>query len=218
MHDLLGQGQDRAVPDRVTQDEGEQRVAPRVGLLIRSAKVVTSSGEFLCVIRDVSETGISARTFHPLPASDIVTFELQNGDRYDAEMVWQEEGKAGFRFLEQADLQRLVDSPSPFAKRQIRINLEVPAELDIAGRLMPTRMLDLSQQGAKVECPDRLPIHGRVTLRADGLPEIRAKIRWWRDGLCGLVFEDTMQFAELAHIVLDLQVGHGGGTCQKAAG
>ncbi len=54
------------------QDNGstngeEQRGAPRYTSLIRAAKLVCGQGEFVCVIRDVSATGVSLRTFHRLP-------------------------------------------------------------------------------------------------------------------------------------------------------
>ncbi len=42
----------------------EKRSDARFTSLIRAAKLVTSQGEFICVIRDVSATGISLRTFH----------------------------------------------------------------------------------------------------------------------------------------------------------
>ena len=46
------------------------RGAQRFTLLIRTAKLVCESGEYLCVIRDVSSTGVRLRLFHDLPADD----------------------------------------------------------------------------------------------------------------------------------------------------
>ena len=45
----------------------EQRVEPRFTLLIRAAKLIAGSDEFLVVVRDVSRDGLKVRTFHPLP-------------------------------------------------------------------------------------------------------------------------------------------------------
>ena len=45
----------------------EARSTTRYTLLVRAAKLVSSHGEFVCVIRDVSETGLSVRLFHGVP-------------------------------------------------------------------------------------------------------------------------------------------------------
>ena len=47
----------------------DQRAAPRFTLLIRAAKLVSAQGEFVCVIRDVSETGVSVRRLQGLRAA-----------------------------------------------------------------------------------------------------------------------------------------------------
>ncbi|KLE34844.1 hypothetical protein AAW00_08265 [Aurantiacibacter luteus] len=183
----------------------EQRAAQRYTLLIRAAKLVTREGEFLCVIRDASENGISMRIFHPLPEVANMVIELQNGDRYGVDLRWQEEDRAGFRFTSQADIARIIESPSRFSKRPVRLNLTAQAEIECMGRSEYATIQDISQQGAKVACSSRLALDQRVKLRADGLPDIFAKIRWRREGTCGLVFENTLQYGELARIAQALQ-------------
>ena len=78
---LPWRGDDREAPAREPWDEGEpareQRTAPRFTLLIRTAKLLSSSGEYLCVIRDVSSEGIKVRTFHQLPDGE--DFACRNG-------------------------------------------------------------------------------------------------------------------------------------------
>ena len=64
---------------------GDQRGAPRFTSLIRAAKLVCGQGEFVCVIRDVSATGVSLRTFHKLPTDEAIALELQNGESYELE-------------------------------------------------------------------------------------------------------------------------------------
>lgn len=186
--------------------EAEQRVAPRYSLLIRAAKLVCAKGEFLCVIRDVSESGISMRTFHRLPKVDSMVVELQNGDRHELKLVWQDVDRAGFRFTQRADIARIIASPSRFAKRAIRLNLTAPARVStLDGRLEDVEIIDLSQQGAKITCSCRFAIDERVKISAPGLPETNAKVRWRSDGTCGLIFEDTYQYGDLARIAERLQ-------------
>src|SRR5687768_10469588 len=81
-----------------SQPELEQRAEPRFTLLIRTAKLVSASGEYLCVVRDVSREGIKVRTFHPLPDGEDFAIELASGERYRIEKIWEEDDVTGFRF------------------------------------------------------------------------------------------------------------------------
>ncbi|MWV26488.1 PilZ domain-containing protein [Aurantiacibacter rhizosphaerae] len=186
--------------------EVEQRIAERFTLLIRAAKLVTDSGEFLCVIRDVSETGISVRIFHRLPDTHRIFVELQNGDGYEVDLVWQDEDRAGFRFADDVNIMRIIEMPSSFTKRAIRLNLAARASVvTLEGRSEIVEITDLSQQGAKITCSCQFAIDERVKISADGLPETYAKVRWRKDGSCGLIFEDTYQYGDLARIAEHLQ-------------
>lgn len=205
MAEIMRQEEYLAERSALEESLAENRRAPRYTLLIRAAKLVTRDGEFLGVIRDASESGISMRIFHPLPVHDHMWLELQNGDRYGVNLVWQDEDRAGFRFLSDADIQRIIASPSRFTKRPVRLNLTAPAEIDALGRCEHATIQDISQQGAKVACSSGFAIDQRVKLRADGMPDTIAKIRWRREGTCGLVFEQTLQYGELARIVHQLQ-------------
>lgn len=198
------------------------RDAPRYALLIRAAKLRCPEGEFLCIVRDASATGVSIRLFHPLPERDRLMLELQNGDSHELELVWQEGDRAGLKFTAEADIARIVECPSRFAKRAIRINLAAEGTLANLTMSEPVTIHDISQQGAKLTSASRFAIDQRVRLSAPGLPEVNAKIRW-RDGASyGLVFEDTLQFGDLARIAAALQQGSGpasasGATAQKRA-
>lgn len=189
----------------LAQECAEQRTSPRFTLLIRAAKLITPAGEFLCVIRDASDSGISVRTFHALPDCQDVTIELQNGDHYTAERVWEEQDRAGFRFTQDVDISRIIESPSRFAKRPIRLKLEAPAEISCLSGKLDAVIHNISQQGASVTSGVRLALDQRVKISAWGLRETSARVRWRNGGEFGLAFEDTYQFGELARIARKLQ-------------
>lgn len=202
-----------AMQDALRQDDSpfaaaeptDSRGAPRLALLIRSAKLTSPDGEFLCVVRDASETGVSVRLFHPLPARVPLTLEMPNGDRYPLERVWEETGRAGFRFQQAADIARIVEGPSEFARRGVRVRLEVACDLVVGARRVSAMIRNLSQQGALIHTVERLSLIQRVRIHASGMPEIAAKVRWRRGDNYGLGFEDTFQFAELAALAFELQ-------------
>ena len=196
--------QDEASP-AAEADEAEQRRAPRFTLLIRAAKLISPAGEFLCVVRDASETGVSVRLFHPLPPDVPLSLEMPNGDCLALERVWEEEGKAGFRFAKNVEIERIVESPSRFSRRAVRVNVEVPCDLLVGIRRIPGTIHNLSQQGAQIHTIEKLSLMQRVKVRADGMPEITGKVRWRRNDSYGLSFEDTFQFAELAALAFELR-------------
>jgi hypothetical protein len=185
------------------------REAPRYTLLMRAAKLVSRDGEFMCVVRDASESGVNIRLFHALPENEFLQLEFPNGDRHRLQLVWQQDDRAGLKFVETADIGRLLEGPSRFTKRPIRVNLDMRVRLAAGGAMSDGRLIDISQQGAKVLCGDRFAIDQRVKLSGPsammGLPEVNAKVRWRRENAYGLVFEDTFQFGDLAHIVARIQ-------------
>jgi hypothetical protein len=184
---------------------GEQRGSARCNLLIRPAKLITSMGEYLCVMRDVSPGGCKVRVFHPIASPPQMVLELGNGDRYEVERVWERDGHAGFRFRAAVPVEYLLNETGPFRKRPVRVRVQQPA-LIVSGREAAAGMLlDISQQGARVACEAGLAQDQQVRLEIAGLPAIVAKIRWRRSGAVGLVFETTFKLDELALVVARLQ-------------
>jgi hypothetical protein len=196
-------------PEEAVVDEtaGDPREAPRLALLIRAAKLVAGDAEFLCIVRDASESGVSVRLFHALPPELPLALEMPNGDRHALERVWEDEGRAGFRFRDPVDIARIVESPSEFARRGVRVRMAVPCEITAGGRRVPATIRNLSQHGALLSTTEPLSLIQRVRLQASGMPEIAAKVRWRRHDHYGLSFEDTFQLSELAALVFALQRG-----------
>ncbi|WP_435419028.1 PilZ domain-containing protein [Parerythrobacter aurantius] len=176
----------------------EQRRDPRYTLLLRQAKLRTKSGEFLCVIRDVSTTGISIRTFHPLPASERMAIELREGCPYLVEKVWEQEGEAGFRFRDPVALGQMLEDDARYPRRPIRIKVELPVEVVATGERGSGQITNLSQQGARLEADRSWARDQLLRLGIDGLPPVYAKVRWRRETVHGLVLEETFSFRDFA--------------------
>jgi hypothetical protein len=184
----------------VPSAEAEQRAATRYTPLIRTAKITGVSGEFLCVVSDISATGVSVRLFHPLPSDSALKLEMPNGEQLPVEPVWQKDSRAGFRFAASVDLTRVLSGHGKWSKRPIRLNVNMPAVLSgLTGRFEAT-IRNISLQGAQIECPARLAIDQRLRLSSSVLPEIVTKVRWRKDDSYGLIFDDTFQFADLARL------------------
>jgi hypothetical protein len=180
--------------------DAESRVAKRYTPLIRTAKITGEAGEFLCVVSDISATGVSVRLFHPIPRDGALKLEMPNGEQLPIEPVWEQDGRAGFRFAAPVDLSLVLAGHSKWPKRPIRLNLDMPATLaGLTGRFDAT-IKNISLQGAQVECGARLAIDQRLRLSSKVLPEIVTKVRWRNGKFYGLIFDNTFQFDDLARI------------------
>lgn len=181
------------------QGSTESRAAERYSLVLRSAKLITPWGETVCILRDVSATGVKVRLFHPLPQSETLHLELGNGDRYSLEPVWQNEDHAGLRLLPgPVDVAGLIAEQSELPKRNLRLTVDWPVSLCWNELRHDALMRNISQSGVKIRSETRLAIGQQVRLESEGLFSRYAKVRWRRHPDYGLVFEETFRLDELA--------------------
>ena len=190
---------------RPVTDVADQRAAPRYTSLIRSAKLVCSQGEFICVIRDVSSTGISLRTFHSLPEDRMIALELQNGETYEMKEVRRQGLEASYQFDRPVLVERLIHETWNFPKRQLRLNIAIPLELSSLTHTGEAETVNLSQQGARVACGIRFALDQTIRVTGEQFPETRAKVRWRKDGQYGLVFENTFSLREFSLMAAAVQ-------------
>lgn len=198
------------------QAGAEMRAAPRFTLLIRAAKLIVDGREFLCILRDASATGVKVRLFTPIPDHKSLAIELGNGDRHDARLVWTTEDHAGLQFLQEVDVQRLIDERGGhYPRRQVRLRIVLDAVLHSGGESVHVQFHDISQQGACLECEKWLLMNELVRLETGVMQPIYAKVRWRNHPRYGLVFEQTFKLDELARISAPLQLGQ---ALREAAG
>jgi hypothetical protein len=176
----------------------DRRSDARFALLIRPAKLVCGRFEYPCVMRDVSETGLSIRLFHPVAGGAGFEIEMLGGNRYPIERIWEEGLAAGFRFAEPVDLDVILANAGPFPNRPVRLAVDISATLQHGSRKSLITLDNLSQQGAKLACADYLALGQLVVLESDCLPRIHAKVRWRKNEQYGVVFEETFKLAELS--------------------
>ena len=188
----------------------EQRGTERFRLLLRVGKLRTSGGEFLCVLRDVSDHGIKVRVFHKVPKDALCELELGGGECFRLTRIWQKNDQAGFRFADgPVAVDRLIAEVGPFPKRHIRLRLHrpVPLLLITEGVTLPAQLCDISQHGAALTLDQRLAIGRQVRIESLYFPALHARVRWRRGGLHGLVFQEGFRFDALAELAACMQLG-----------
>ena len=197
------------LPDAAEEDGAELRAAPRFTLLIRAAKLVSAQGEFVCVIRDVSESGVSVRLFHTLPSCQQYELQMPAGAVYLVERVWSRENEAGFTFAQTIDVQRMINESGEYPKRGLRLGLCFPVKVSTLTQTSDAVVENLSQQGARLECEALLAIDQTIRIEAPDaagvMREVRAKVRWRREQHYGVVFDDTFALGDFARLAARLQ-------------
>lgn len=191
------------------QPESESRAATRFTLLIRAAKLISSSGEFVCVVRDLSETGVAMRLFHKVPTGDPLELHMPGGGVYELRNVWERDNEAGFEFTKPVDVTRLINEAGEYPKRGLRLGLCFPVTIKTLFGSSEAIVENLSQQGARFETDGLYAIDQNLRIESSAggviLKDVRAKVRWRRDQHYGVVFEDTLTLGDFARFAARLQ-------------
>ena len=179
--------------------------AGRLTLVMRIAKLVGSTGEFVCVVCEISSTELKLRLLHPLPGEQRFALELPNGDCYFIEKLWERDREAGFRFSTPIEIDAFIFEASPFAKRQIRLRTALPAIISASDTTGEAIIRDLSQEGARIESSIPPAMYQRVRIDADRLcSPIFATVHWTGRVQFGVLFQRAFTLEELAGIAWSL--------------
>ncbi|MGB3471704.1 MAG: PilZ domain-containing protein [Erythrobacter sp.] len=207
--DTAGAQVEANVEANVEADGSDNRAAPRFTLLIRAAKLISPNGEFVCVIRDVSETGVSVRLFHKLPSGTPLELHMPSGECYEMLPVWERGNEAGFEFTKAIDVTKLISEASEYPKRGLRLEVCFPIRISSLTQRSEGLVANLSQQGARFECDGSFAIDQNVRIETtEAVPEfseVRAKVRWRKGSDFGAVLDDTFTLGDFARLAARLQ-------------
>lgn len=184
----------------------DSRGKARFALMIRSAKLTCDQGEFLCIVRDVSEGGAKLKLFHPLPEQEEYHLELSTGDRFPVQQVWEREGLAGYRFANAVDLARFFHETSPYPKRSLRLRLNCEVVLTLSGGTQDATVRDLSREGMCIETDRTLAIEQKLLLEATNVSQRMGSVRWRKKPLYGISLQNILTFEELAQTAALMQL------------
>lgn len=183
----------------------ERRPVARVSAMLRPAKIIADNREFLCVVRNVSESGLNVRLFHELRAFENLTIEFDTGDRRNIRRVWQSEEQMGCVFLSPLDVPSFIEAKAgPHPRRQPRLQVDLEAVLFSRDLKASITVRDISQRGASIDTTHWLMIDELVRIESPVLPTLYAKVRWRRPPRYGVIFEETFSMADLAKLCFQI--------------
>jgi hypothetical protein len=176
--------------------ERRQTLVFRIGVLEQQAK------SSLCVVRNISSTGVQFRFYTPpivdAPASLRVADELPVAGR----ILWIKGDNGGMNFDEALDttaLLRVQQKLGPGRRRSTpRVAIEASATLRTGGRTYRASVHDISSLGARVRTSSALNPGDRAIVTFPDLPWFNAYVRWSDGEESGLTFETPIPMAIIA--------------------
>lgn len=181
-------------PDR--RKEGRHVALLRVGVLhVRGNKD-------LCVVKNISAHGLSARAYRQVAVGDEVHIEFKSGEILTGKIAWTHDWNFGIAFPDPIDFEAVLASRW-VTEGQRRRNLpRVPVicdgRLKNGARSMDVTLLDISQGGARLRIGDFPAALGEAVLTLPGLPRIGGVLRWITHEQAGMSFNDCLSFDQLA--------------------
>jgi hypothetical protein len=190
---------------KLAADLAGKRTAERHCLTMRTAKVRCETGEYACLVRDVSTGGAKLQFFHAPPPDPYLYLELQSGALFAIERRWSEGETVGYRFSGPVDVSEFVSVRGVHATRPIRLRLNQPATVRTSDGVSHAMLANLSRSGACIEAGRQFAERQVIRLEIEGLPERLGHVIWRREFAHGIVFQDSISLRELALHVFALQ-------------
>lgn len=187
-----------AVP-RPQERRDDERLVP----MLRVAKMITSVGEQLIRIRNISAGGLMGEISRLPTVGDQVCIELSS-QKIPATVVWIRDGSVGLKFDQSLDLGELLAGRKPrhgFRPRPPRLEVNCRASVRLGKLYYTVDVHDISLAGIKVEPIDEYCVGKDVVVVIESLRPIRGQVRWYSDRKAGIVFDTPLDFDELAEWV-----------------
>lgn len=183
----------------------ERRRGPRHLTLMRVGVIHGRESNDFCLVRNISSGGLMACVYRNFRPGEEVRIELTTGHILIGNVVWARGPDIGVQFRAPIDAANVLSTrcgPETDRRPRLpRLNLSCPAIARYGARSIAVAVGNISQRGAKIEAPAKVPNFSRIVLGLPGLPSIHGTVRWSHGGAAGLYFKDSLPFAVLARWV-----------------
>jgi hypothetical protein len=179
----------------------DRRTDDRLLAILPAAKLVSENANYICRIKNISAGGLTAEVVCPLEVGARVYIELSSDQRIPGQIVWTREGSLGIKFDQDVDLRELLANRSQrrgLRPRPPRLQVTCGATVQIGKLYYKVEVHDISLGGMKVAINDWQCAGRDVIVTIESLRPVRGRVRWYRDGNAGIVFEKPLSFEELA--------------------
>ncbi len=178
--------------------EGDRRSHERHLTILRVALLHTAEAKELCVVRNISAGGLSARVYRRFELDEAVEVEFRSEERLRGSVKWVRGFEIGIAFAESIEVETVLASrwASEDGRRQRlpRIELQCRCQLRIGSRFYLATLQDISQGGAKVLLGRPLQGTADAILTLPNLGWLEGSVRWSHGATVGLAFNERLPF------------------------
>lgn len=182
-----------SVPEPVDARSDERHLT-----LFRVGSLIVGGSRELCLIKNVSATGMMIRAYSMLSEGLPVSVELKQGQMVAGKVRWVRGQSVGIMFDQRVDVVELLSSsmegPRP---RMPRVEVSCMTSVRQGASVFGLMAHDVSQGGVKVESARGLELGGEVMVTLPGLPTIPGVVRWQDGKFYGISFNRLLALSEL---------------------
>lgn len=180
---------------------GDRRKRERYITILRVALIHAADAKELCVVRNISAGGLSARVYRRFEVGETVEVEFRSEERLAGIVKWVRGFEVGISFPEAIDVEAVLVSrwASEDGRRQRlpRVELQCPCQLRIGSRFYLATLQDISQGGAKLLLGRPAEGTADAILTLPDLGGLEGSVRWSQGATVGLSFNERLPFEVL---------------------
>lgn len=200
-HGQFGAGAATSSSDAL--DSADRRTGQRHLSVFRVGKLISSSGQEFCLIRNISSGGLMAHVYSKHDAEERVEIEFKAGRTVAGKIVWARDNKIGVQFDQQVEVSEVLapqqnESDAELVARATRLDIRCRGRMRVGAQYRLIELRDISQGGAKISPAGDVKIDDEVVLLLDGLPPWPGTVRWRHEDSVGVTFKTAIPFEQLA--------------------
>ena len=180
----------------------DKRTDERLHAILPVTKLVTEDGvQHLARIKNISAGGMMVEGTGAIEAGTNIYIEMGDSRRIPGTIVWTRGTAMGVKFDQKVDLRELLAARRPrhgFTPRPPRLEVTCGATVKIGGLYHRVEVHDISFGGLKVEINDWQCIGKPVVITIESLRPLKGRVRWYKAGRAGIIFDRPLTFEELA--------------------
>jgi hypothetical protein len=180
----------------------DRRKEERHIALLRVGVLHARGNKDLCVVKNISANGLSARAYRQVAVGDEVHIEFKSGEILTGKIAWTQDWNFGITFPDAIDFEAVLASrwvTDGQRRRNLpRVPMTCDGRLKQGARLMDAMLLDISLGGARVRIGASPLNLWEAVLTLHGLAQIGGVVRWIANEQCGISFNECLSFDQLA--------------------
>lgn len=170
--------------------------------ILRVGTIIDGDARELCLIRNISAGGLMAIVHSPFEPEQRLAVELKTNQQITGTVSWRRDDTIGVAFDEKIDVAEVLSNPAlldnGWRPRMPRVPVDRLATLRAGARTYWVSTRDISQGGVKVEADQPIEIGGETVVTLENFRPISGVVRWRKDNVVGISFNQVIPFHELS--------------------